>query len=360
MAAIARKHPADGADANVRDRSYDALLVVSFGGPEGMDDVMPFLENVTRGRNVPRERLEEVAHHYALFGGVSPINRQNRELIAALESELAAHGIDLPIYFGNRNWQPFLEDTVREMQAAGVRSALAFFTSAFSSYSGCRQYREDVFRAQEAVGPEAPEIFKLRTFYNHPGFVEANADRVRHALARIPEERRQTARLVFTAHSIPAAMAARCRYAEQLTEAAALVAAAVGAGSHSVAYQSRSGPPSVPWLEPDVCDEIRLLATAGARDVVVSPVGFVSDHIEVLYDLDDEAVAVGKETGVEVWRAGTAGTHAAFVSMIRELVQERLDPSVPKLAAGRFGPAPDACAPGCCLPGTGRPSPWDE
>jgi ferrochelatase len=359
-AAIARKHPADGADANMRDRSYDALLVVSFGGPEGMDDVMPFLENVTRGRNVPRERLEEVAHHYELFGGMSPINRQNRELIAALEGELAAHGIDLPIYFGNRNWHPFLEGTVWEMHAAGVRSSLAFFTSAFSSYSGCRQYREDVFRAQEAVGPEAPEILKLRTFYNHPGFIEANADRVRQALAQIPEERRQAARLVFTAHSIPAAMAARCRYSEQLTEAAALVAAAAGAGPHCVVYQSRSGPPSVPWLEPDVCDEIRSLAAAGARDVVVSPVGFVSDHVEVLYDLDDEAVAVGKEVGVDVWRAGTAGTHPAFVAMIRELIQERLDPAVPKLAAGRFGPAPDACAPGCCLPGTGRPSPWDE
>src|SRR3954447_10359706 len=217
------KPPADGAVSAFPDHFADAVLVVSFGGPEGPDDVMPFLENVTRGRNVPRERLEEVAHHYELFGGVSPINRQNRELIAALEDELATHGIALPVYFGNRNWHPFLEDTVREMQAAGVRSALAFFTSAFGSYSGCRQYREDVFRAQEAVGPEAPEIFKLRTFYNHPGFVEANADRVRQALAQIPDERRQAARLLFTAHSIPAAMAARCRYAEQLTETAALV-----------------------------------------------------------------------------------------------------------------------------------------
>src|SRR3954447_9642659 len=217
------KQPADGADPRVDDRGYDALLVVSFGGPEGMDDVMPFLENVTRGRNVPRERLEEVAHHYELFGGVRPINPHKRALIVALEDELATQGIALPVYFGNRNWHPFLEDTVREMQAAGVRSALAFFTSAFSSYSGCRQYREDVFRAQEAVGPEAPEIFKLRTFYNHSGFVKANADRVRQALAQIPDERRQAARLLFTAHSIPAAMAARCRYAEQLTETAALV-----------------------------------------------------------------------------------------------------------------------------------------
>ena len=355
-----RRHPADGADPDVRNRHYDALLVVSFGGPEGPDDVMPFLENVTRGRNVPRERLLDVAHHYERFGGVSPINAQNRALIDALGPELARHGIELPIYFGNRNWHPFLTGTLQEMRDAGVRSSLAFFTSAFSSYSGCRQYREDVYRAQEEVGPGSPEVFKLRTFYNHPGFVEANADRVRDALARIPAERRAAAQLVFTAHSIPVAMAAQCRYEEQLAETSALVAAAAGAPAPSVAYQSRSGPPSAPWLEPDVCDVVRRLAGEGVRDVVVSPVGFVSDHIEVLYDLDHEAAEAGEEAGVTVWRAGTAGTHPAFVSMIRELVQERLDPAVEKRAAGRFGPSGDVCAPGCCLPGTGRPSPWDE
>jgi ferrochelatase len=335
----------------VAGEAYDALLVVSFGGPEGIEDVMPFLENVTRGRNVPRERLEDVAHHYELFGGVSPINAQNRALIAALEPELAAHGIDVPIYLGNRNWRPYLEDTLREMREAGIRRALAFFTSAFSSYSGCRQYREDIARAQEAIGAGAPEVSKLRTFYNHPGFVEANAERVRDAFERIPEERRAAARLVFTAHSIPVAMAERCRYAEQLAETAALVAAAAGAGEHSVAYQSRSGPPSVPWLEPDVCDEIRALGASGVRDAVISPVGFVSDHIEVLYDLDREAVEVGDEAGVSVWRAGTAGTHPSFVSMIRELVSERLDPTLDKRAVGRFGPNPDVCAPNCCLSG---------
>jgi len=260
----ARRHPADGADPEVRGRDHDALLVVSFGGPEGPDDVMPFLENVTRGRNVPRERLLDVAHHYERFGGVSPINAQNRALIDALERELAAHGIELPIYLGNRNWHPFLTDTIREMRAAGLRSALAFFTSAFSSYSGCRQYREDLYRAQEAIGEDSPEVFKLRTFYNHPGFVEANADRVREAVARVPAERRADVRLVFTAHSIPLAMAERCRYAEQLGETSALVAASAGFSSHTVVYQSRSGPPSVPWLGPDVCDHLAVLAAAGA------------------------------------------------------------------------------------------------
>jgi ferrochelatase len=240
MVTASRRQPADGADARLDDRSYDALIVVSFGGPEGPDDVIPFLENVTRGRNIPRERLEEVGHHYELFGGVSPINGQNRALIAALETELAAHGIELPIYFGNRNWAPYLADTLAEMRDAGVRRALAFFTSAFSSYSGCRQYRENIYEAQLATGPDAPEVLKLRTFYNHPGFIEANADRVRDALAQVPEERRASTPIVFTAHSIPSAMAEQCRYADQLAETSRLVAEAVGA-DYSIVLQSRSG-----------------------------------------------------------------------------------------------------------------------
>jgi ferrochelatase len=360
MAVVSLKQPADGADPRLDDRGYDGLLVVSFGGPEGMDDVMPFLENVTRGRNVPRERLAEVAHHYERLGGVSPINRQNRELIAALELELREHGIDLPIAFGNRNWQPFLEDALRELEGSGARRVLAFFTSAFSSYSGCRQYREDIHRAQEAVGPGAPEVLKLRAFYNHPGFVEANAERVRAAFARIPEERRADAPVVFTAHSIPLAMAERCRYADQLAETARLVAEAVGVDDYAVVYQSRSGPPQVPWLEPDVCDHLRELAGRGVTDVVISPAGFVSDHLEVLYDLDVEAVELGRELGVDVVRAGTAGTHPAFVSMIRELIEERVDPSAEKRAVGRYGPSHDVCPANCCLPGTGRPSPWAD
>ena len=360
MAATSRKQPADGADARLEDRSYDALLVVSFGGPEGMDDVIPFLENVTRGRNIPRERLAAVGQHYELFGGVSPINEQNRALIAALEGELHEHGIDLPIFFGNRNWDPYLADALREMRDAGVRRSLAFFTSAFSSYSGCRQYREDIYNAQLEVGADAPEVLKLRTFYNHPGFVEANADRVRDALAHVPEERRTETPIVFTAHSIPMSMTAQCRYADQLAETARLVAEAVGARSHSVVYQSRSGSPHVPWLEPDVCDHLRDVKASGATDVVISPVGFVSDHVEVLYDLDVEAMEVGREIGLNVVRAGTAGTHPAYVSMIRELIEERLDDSAEQRVVGRFGPNPDVCPTNCCLPGTGKLSPWDE
>jgi protoporphyrin/coproporphyrin ferrochelatase len=354
-----RKPPADRATSQFPEHHFDALLVVSFGGPEGPDDVLPFLENVTRGRGVPRERLLEVAHHYELFGGASPINAQNRALIAALDPELRAHGIDLPIYFGNRNWHPLLPDTVRQMRDDGVRRALAFFTSAFSSYSGCRQYRENLFEAQQAVGPDAPELPRLRMFYNHPGFVEANAERVRDALAELPVAARGGVHLAFTAHSIPVAMAKNCAYEPQLRETARLVAEAVGVDDYAVVYQSRSGPPQVPWLEPDICDHLAAIAERGVGAVVVSPIGFVSDHLEVLFDLDVEAKERAAELGLAFARAGTAGTHPAFVAAIRELIQERLDPAAPRRALGRFGPSHDTCAPDCCLPGNGRPSPWD-
>ncbi len=350
-----RKPPADRARSRFEPTEFDAIVVVSFGGPEGPDDVMPFLENVTRGRNVPRERLLEVAHHYELFGGVSPINEQNRALIAALEPELRAHGIDLPVYFGNRNWRPFLTDTMRQMRDDGVRRALAFLTSAFSSYSGCRQYRENLFVSQQEVGPDAPEVARLRMLYNHPGVVEANADRVRAALAEVPAG----AHIAFTAHSIPVAMAKCCAYEAQLRETARLVADAVGAADWEVVYQSRSGSPQVPWLGPDVCDHLEALAARGVEAVVVSPIGFVSDHLEVLFDLDVEARQAAERLGLQLARAGTAGTHPAFVSAIREAIAERLSPGVPRRAAGRFGPSHDTCAPDCCLPGSGRPSPWD-
>jgi ferrochelatase len=329
---------------------YDAILVVSFGGPEHRDHVIPFLENVLRGRNVPRERMLEVAEHYYHFGGVSPINAQNRALIEALKAELPRHGVDLPVYFGNRNWHPLLPDTLGEMRAAGVRRALAYFTSAFSSYSGCRQYRENIAAAQQQIGDGAPAVDKVRVFYNHPGFIEAMADRVREALEVIPIERRAAARLIYTAHSIPNSMAANCSYEQQLRESSRLVTEAVGRTDCLIAYQSRSGPPTQPWLEPDVGDVIKQLHGEGVRDVVVVPIGFVSDHMEVIYDLDDEAKHLAEELGVNMVRAGTVGTHPRFVQMIAELIVERIQGIVERPALGVLGPCHDVCPTDCCLP----------
>jgi ferrochelatase len=330
--------------------AYDAILVMSFGGPEGPADVVPFLENVTRGRNIGPDRLLEVAHHYERFGGVSPINGQNRELITALEQELAVHGPGLPVYFGNRNWHPFLVDTLRQMRDAGVKRALMFVTSAYSSYSGCRQYREDVQRAQEAVGQSAPVIDKLRVFYNHPGFVEPNATNLRAALETIPATRRGAARVFFTAHSVPLAMAKCSAYESQLEEAARLVAAEAGAANWSIAYQSRSGPPHVPWLEPDILLELDRVAGEGVKDVVVLPLGFISDHMEVLFDLDVEAKERADDLGLNFVRVPTVGTAPAFVSMIRELIVERLEPGSHRRALGSYGASHDVCAIACCLP----------
>ena len=315
---------------------YDALLIVSFGGPEGMDDVIPFLENVLRGRNVPRERMLQVAHHYELFGGVSPINQQNRDLIAALEKELERNGPRLPIYWGNRNWHPLLPDTVDRMAADGVENALAFVTSAYSSYSSCRQYLQNISDAQAQVGPHAPRIEKLRVFYNHPLFIEANVDHVRDVWPQLVDS--ASAHLVFTAHSIPESMAKNCDYAAQLAETGRLIARALNIENWELVYQSRSGSPSQPWLGPDVSDHLRALAHAGVKDVVVAPIGFVSDHMEVVYDLDYEAQKVAQELGMNFVRARTAGTHPAFVKMIRELMLERIDNEVPA----------NICAPDCC------------
>jgi ferrochelatase len=346
----------------VSDTPYDALLLLSFGGPEGPDDVLPFLENVVRGRGVPRERLLEVAEHYRHFGGVSPINEQNRALLTAIRAELAAHGPDLPVYWGNRNWHPLVEDTVGTMRDDGVRRALVFATSAYTSFSGCRQYQDDLARARKAVGPGAPELDKLRHFFNHPGFVEPNADAVRAALATLPVQLRDGARLVFTAHSIPESMEAASGprghlYSAQLREAARLVAAAVrGEGADfDLVWQSRSGPPSVPWLEPDVNDHLTALADAGTRAVVVSPVGFVSDHVEVLWDLDEEAAETAGKLELAFARAGTVGADPRFVAMVRELVAERIDPAAPRRALGPMGPSHDRCPVGCC-PAPRRPA----
>ncbi|HWT00468.1 MAG TPA: ferrochelatase [Pyrinomonadaceae bacterium] len=331
------------------NHAYDAILLVSFGGPEGMQDVMPFLENVLRGRNVPPERMRAVARHYELFGGVSPINAQNRKLIAALEKELAENGPRLPVYWGNRNWHPMLADTLRKMAQDGVRNALAFFTSAYSSYSGCRQYRENIARAQEEVGPDAPRVEKLRAFYNHPGFVGPNVENVRAALDEIPAARRGRAQIAFTAHSIPLSMAAGCDYEAQLLETCRLVAEGAGHDRWRLVFQSRSGPPSQPWLEPDILDYLRELKEAGTEDVVVAPVGFISDHMEVLYDLDTEARALCSRLDLNMVRAATVGAHPTFVKMIRELVLERLSTDAPRRFLGTRGPSHDVCPADCCL-----------
>jgi ferrochelatase len=337
------------------DARYDALVLVSFGGPEGPDDVLPFLENVTRGRNVPRGRLDEVATHYRAFGGVSPINAQNRALITALERAFAARGIALPIYWGNRNWHPYLPDTVRTMAGDGVRRALAFVTSAYSSYSSCRQYLDDIERARAAVGERAPSIDKIRPFWNHPGFIDTMVERTREALAEqlAPEasaDPATTLRIVFTAHSVPVAMARGCDYEGQLREAAELVAGRLDPPHRwDLAYQSRSGPPEQPWLGPDIVDHLAHLRAAGVDRVVAVPIGFVSDHMEVVHDLDVEAAAAAAHLGLRFTRARTAGTAPRFIEAVCDLVLERLE-SRPPAWIGRLGPRLVPCAAGCCPP----------
>ncbi len=328
---------------------YDALLILSFGGPEKPEDVIPFLENVLRGRNVPRARLEAVAEHYYHFGGKSPINDQCRALIAALREELDAQGMKLPIYWGNRNWRPMVEETMQQMAKDRVKRAIVFATSAWSSYSSCRQYQEDIARAISATGPGAPVCDKLRHFYKHPGFIETMAERLRGSLEELAPDRRAAAHVLFTAHSIPVEMANQSRYVQQLETASRLTAEMAGAPRWRLVYQSRSGPPQQPWLEPDVVAVLEEIAAdeAASRDVVVSPIGFISDHMEVLYDLDTEAAKRAAELGLNLIRSGTAGTHPRFIRMIRELIEERMNG------------VPDAepCLENCCPAPIRRPAP---
>ena len=335
---------------------FDALLLVSFGGPEGPDDVMPFLENVLRGKNVPRQRMLEVAEHYKQFGGVSPINKQNRTLLDAIKADFREHDLNLPAYWGNRNWRPLLPDTLRQMQSDGIQRAAAFFTSAFSSYSGCRQYRENIEAARREVGPGAPAVEKLRVFFNHPGFVEPMREVVSAAFEQIPAERRADALLLFTAHSIPLAMAEHCQYVAQLRESCRLVSEGIGRTNWKLVFQSRSGPPSQPWLEPDVCDTLESEASHGVRDVVLAPIGFISDHLEVLYDLDVEAAAVCRKVGLNMVRARTAATHPRFVRMVRELVVERIENAADRASLGDLGPGHDVCPDDCCTYAPRRPA----
>jgi ferrochelatase len=348
---------------------YDAFLLVSFGGPEGPGDVMPFLRNVTRGRGIPDERLAAVAEHYYAVGGVSPISQQCRDLIGALRDAFPAAGLDLPIYWGNRNWDPYLAETVAAMTADGVRHAVAFVTSAYSSFSSCRQYLDDLDRARAEVGPGAPRIDKIRRYFNHPGFIEPFAEGARAALKQLPPQTRDQAPLVFTAHSVPVVMAEASgppatraaagpggymgRYVAELTEASRLIAERVpGVGRPwQLVFQSRSGPPSQPWLEPDVVDHVGDLAKKGAPGAVIIPAGFVSDHMEVQHDLDTEAAEAARDLGLPVARAATPWYHPRFRDLVVDLVRERLDdrPAAERAALGALGPSTDECPAGCCV-----------
>ncbi len=342
---------------------YDALLLVSFGGPEKPEDVIPFLENVTRGRGIPPERLAEVGKHYDLFGGRSPINDLNRAFLSALRTDLAGAGIDLPVYWGNRNWDPYLTDTVAKMTADGVTRAACFVTSAYSSWSSCRQYRENLYDAVDGVA-DAPVLDKLRHYFNHPGFVEPVVDAVLAALADLPDGVRDRARLVFVTHSIPTSMnetsgppAARGSYVAQHLDVAAVVTQRLHEETgvlhaQDLAFCSRSGPPQVPWLEPDINDHLTALSEAGAAAVVMVPVGFVSDHMEVIYDLDTEAMATAERLGLPAGRAATPGDDPRFVALVRDLLLERATVEsggeVARAAEGDIGPLWDSCPVDCC------------
>jgi ferrochelatase len=350
-----------GAGQSSDPAPYDALLLVSFGGPEAPEEVMPFLERVTRGRGVPPERLAEVAEHYLHFGGRSPINDQNRALLAAIAADLDARGLDVPLYWGNRNSEPYLADTLAQMRDDGVTRAAAFVTSAYSSYSGCRQYRENL---AEAVGEveRAPALDKLRHYFDHPGFVAANADALAQAWGQVPAAKREGARVAFVTHSIPDAMEATAgadggAYTAQHRGAAAAIVAEVAAGGVEVGewdlvFCSRSGSPAVPWLEPDVNDYLTEQAAAGVPAVVLAPIGFISDHMEVVFDLDTEARETADELGLTMVRASTAGVHPAFVAMVVDLLLERAGAergeAVTRPAASPLGPSHDVCPAGCC------------
>lgn len=347
---------------------FDALLLLSFGGPEGPDDVIPFLQNVTRGRGVPPERLAEAGAHYRLFGGVSPINGQNRELIAAIEKDFADAGVGLPVYWGNRNWQPYLGDTLRRMADDGVRRAAVLVTSAYASYSGCGQYHENLLAARAETGAEAPVLEKLRHYYNHPGFVGPLVDHTVAAFDDLPAEVRADARLVMTTHSIPVATAETAgpeggAYVAQHRETARLVAEGVARAlgrehAWDLVYQSRSGPPQVPWLEPDVNDHLARLKADGVPAAVLVPIGFVSDHMEVVYDLDVQAAETAAALGLPVARAATTGADPRFAAAVRDLVLERAaalrGASPDRRALGALGPSHDVCPLGCCPDPRGR------
>ena len=323
---------------------------MSFGGPDRHDDVVPFLENVLRGKPVPRKRLLEIAGHYYALGGKSPLNDQNRALITALKAKLEEGGPNLPVYWGNRNWHPLLTDTLKTMADDGVGRAIAFVTSAFSSYSSCRQYRENIQAARSKLGRNPPQVDTIRPFFNHPGFIGAMHDRIVAALSQFDSGIQAHTKLLFTAHSIPTAMANESHYVQQLREASRLVSSLLGIPNWELVFQSRSGPPAQPWLEPDVCDRMALLRKEGVKRVCVAPIGFLSDHMEVKYDLDTEAAQVARRCGLEFVRAGTVGTHPKFVSAVRDLIAERVYALPTRSTVGAMPPCPDVCAADCCPP----------
>ena len=354
-------------------KPYDSVLLVSYGGPDGPEDVIPFLENVLQGRNLSREKLEELAEPYMFFDGISPINEQNRALLAAIIDELGGTrqkgsnidgsnidgpNLDLTVYWANLHWHPFLADVLRQIAEDGCSRTLAFVTSAYGSYPGCRRYRQAIERAREQLGPEAPRVDKIRLFYNHPGFIEAMAERVAGAFLRIEEPSRADAKILFTAHSLPVSMARECPYERQVRESCRLVVERLEGmeqiddtskrclADWELVYQSRSGPPSQPWLGPDVGEW--LVEHDGCQDVLIVPIGFLSDHMEVIFDLDVEVQVLCDHLGITMTRANTVGTHPRFVRMIRELVEERLQPNPTRLSLGPDGPWPDECPPDCC------------
>lgn len=332
-------------------QSYDGVLLLSFGGPERSEDVLPFLRHVAQGRNIPEARLQEVAEHYYLLGGKSPINDHCRALKQALEEELGRRGWHLPVYWGNRNWHPFIRETVRRMLDDGVSRVLALVTSAFGSYSSCRRYWEELDEAIRLWSATALQVGRLRLPFNHPGFVAAMVDRVRAACAEVEKAGLENPRLVFTAHSIPLSMARNAPYVAQFEESCRLVAEAAGFSLWQLAYQSRSGPPHVPWLEPDISDVLRSLAAEGDfRPVVVVPIGFLSDHVEVLYDLDVEAAGLARKLGIPYFRASTVGTHPAFVGALCDMIEEHLTGDTSRRAIGHLPPCPDVCPAECCRP----------
>jgi ferrochelatase len=319
--------------------SYDAVLLIAFGGPEKMEDVRPFLENVTRGRPIPPQRLKEVVHHYELFGGRSPLNDITFRQAKALQALLAREGCPLPVYVGMRNWRPYLRETLARMTTDGIQRALGFILSAQQSEAGWDRYQRNVAEARELVSPRAPTVEYTPGWHNHPFFIEAVTDLTRMAFAQVPVEHRGETPLVFTAHSIPTAMPSTPTYVQQIEEGARLVAEKLGQVRWSVAYQSRSGDPRTPWLEPDISVVLQNLAAEGARNVVVSPIGFVCDHIEVLYDLDTEAKQIAAAHGLNMLRAGTVNDHPTFIRMMADVVRRSV--SLSGATAGLFQYCPE-------------------